>query len=187
MKVYTKTGDKGTSSLYNGERRHKTDGAFQALGDVDELNSLCGVAREFLIELDSEKSEQLESIQSRLLDVGSAVATPLENSSDGKLQRTLFDVSATSLLETWIDAMDKDLPALTNFILPSGGQAAAFLHLARAVCRRAERSVTLQVSQGACDASVAVYLNRLSDYLFTVARVASRKAQKPETTYQKVK
>lgn len=69
----------------------------------------------------------------------------------------------------------------------AGGQAAAFLHLARAVCRRAERSVTLQVSQGACDASVAVYLNRLSDYLFTVARVASRKAQKPETTYQKVK
>ena len=144
MKIYTKTGDKGTSSLYNGERRHKTDGAFEALGDVDELNSLCGVAREFLLLLDTERSEQvtcividlkpsalaghhllvpasqLESIQSRLLDVGSAVATPLENSSDGKLKRTLFDTSATSLLETWIDAMDKELPALTNFILPSG-------------------------------------------------------------------
>lgn len=144
MKIYTKTGDKGTSSLYNGERRHKTDGAFEALGDVDELNSLCGVAREFLIELDTERSEQvtcivrdlqavtstkldwfvcglqLESIQSRLLDVGSAVATPLENSSDGKLKRTLFDAAATCSLESWIDAMDKELPVLANFILPSG-------------------------------------------------------------------
>ena len=142
--MYTKTGDKGTSSLYNGERRHKTDGAFQALGDVDELNSLCGVAREFLSPLDAERSEQvcreqphesrhiessnlrlntvlqLQKIQSRLLDVGSAVATPLENSSDGKLKRTVFDDTATSALETWIDAMDAELPALTNFILPSG-------------------------------------------------------------------
>lgn len=185
MKVYTKTGDKGTSSLYNGERRHKTDGAFQALGDVDELNSLIGVAREFLLELDTERSGQLQTVQSRLMDVGSAVATPLENSSDSKLKRASFDSTAAPLLESWIDAMDEELPALTNFILPSGGQAAAFLHLARAVCRRAERSVILLVSQGACEEGVAVYLNRLSDYLFTVARIASRKAQQPETIYKK--
>lgn len=185
MKVYTKTGDKGTSSLYNGERRHKTDGAFQALGDVDELNSLCGVAREYMRTLETERSEQLKTIQSRLLDVGSAVATPLENSSNGKLQRTSFDEGATADLERWIDAMDEELPPLTNFILPSGGHAASFLHLARAVCRRAERSVTHLVSTGACEASVAIFLNRLSDYLFTVARVASRLDGQPETVYKK--
>jgi ATP:cob(I)alamin adenosyltransferase len=185
MKIYTKTGDKGSSSLYSGERRGKDDTVFAALGDVDELNSVIGVAREYTTSIDATLGEQLEIIQSRLLDIGSAVATPIPSSNDSKLQRVAFDPTATSHLEEWIDAWTSELPALTQFILPSGGPAASFLHMSRSVCRRAERSVIPLARAGSTDEAVAVYLNRLSDYLFTVARVAAKKAGKPETVYKK--
>lgn len=185
MKVYTKTGDKGTSSLYSGERREKDDAVFAALGDVDELNSVVGVAREYAASLDPKLATQLEIIQSRLLDVGSAVATPIPSSNDKKLQRVAFDASATDHLEKWIDDYTADLPALTQFILPSGGPASSFLHMARSVCRRAERSVVPLARDGSTETSVAVYLNRLSDYLFTAARHAAQKAGEPEVVYKK--
>lgn len=194
MKIYTKTGDKGTSSLYNGERRSKTDDVFKALGDVDELNSLLGIAREHIVE-ESTVGAQIQEIQSRLLDVGSCIATPPESSSESKRQRVEFESVHIERLESWIDVHAETLPALTQFILPSGGLAASHLHLARAVCRRAERSVlecharSVQVDsetdQGSSDSRVRVYLNRLSDYLFTVARVCAFKENRPEVTYRK--
>jgi ATP:cob(I)alamin adenosyltransferase len=117
---------------------------------------------------------QLAFIQSRLLDVGSAVATPVPSASGAKLARVAFDPAHTAQLEAWIDAHSATLPALTNFILPSGGPASSFLHVARSTCRRAERSVVPLVRGEETDAPVAVFLNRLSDYLFVAARVAVR-------------
>lgn len=206
FKVYTKTGDKGEASLYNGKRRAKTDPIFAALGDVDECNACIGVAAAQLqaslqaplngaantidsaapSEGASTMLEQLAEIQSRLLDVGSAVATPLNESSDRKAAIAAFDASATAALEQWIDAMDECLPPLTQFILPGGGEASARLHVARAVCRRAERAVvalgTEQVPEAAC-----VFMNRLSDYLFVAARKAALDAGAEETTYKKAR
>ena len=183
MKIYTKTGDGGSSSLYNGERRQKTDRIFAALGDVDELNSLIGIAREYLPVTGEELNTQLETIQSRLLDIGSCIATP-ESSSDTKLQRVAFSTDHVNHLEEWIDAHTSDLPTLTQFILPSGGKAAAHLHLARSVCRRSERS-TLACEEPERLKEVTRYLNRLSDYLFTAARVCALLDGRPEVLYRK--
>jgi len=185
FKVYTKTGDKGTSSLYNGERRDKDDAVFETLGDVDELNSAVGAAREFCSGNYPPLILQLEEVQSRLLDVGSAVATPALTSSSGKLERTRFDAEATEKLEGWIDRMDEELPPLKNFILPSGGKCGALLHVARSVCRRAERRTSALVKRELLEDTVSIYLNRLSDYLFTAARYAALKDGTVEVTYKK--
>ena len=117
-KVYTKTGDGGTSSLYNGERRSKDDEFFSALGDVDELNASVGLAREYCIGSSVALEAQLVEIQCRLLDVGSAIATPILSSNPGQLERAKFHTAITASLEAWIDAMDEELPPLKNFILP---------------------------------------------------------------------
>jgi ATP:cob(I)alamin adenosyltransferase len=183
--VYTKTGDKGTSSLYNGERRDKDDAIFSALGDVDELNAAIGLANEFVTSEGVGISEQLTEVQSRLLDVGSAVATPVDASSPAHLSRVIFSGDHAMQLERWIDAMDDELPPLKNFILPSGGLASAHLHVARTICRRAERSVTPLSREGHVSPIVAQFLNRLSDYLFVAARFASLKAGATEHIYKK--
>jgi cob(I)alamin adenosyltransferase len=128
---------------------------------------------------------QLAEIQSRLLDVGSAVATPIESSSDRKLSTVAFNSSAGGRLEMWIDEMDASLPTLTNFILPSGGKASAQLHVARAVCRRAERAIVSL--QSSVQPSVSIFLNRLSDYLFTAARYAALKDGRAEVIYKKAR
>jgi cob(I)alamin adenosyltransferase len=173
--LYTRTGDTGSSSLFSGERRSKDDAVFAALGDVDELNSMVGLAREFCSEAGVGLDDQLAYIQSRLLDCGSAVATPRAAASASAAARTAFPPDAVATLEGWLDAHDAQLPPLTAFILPSGGKAAASLHAARAVCRRAERAVVpLSFSRHDCESSVAVFLNRLSDYLFVAARTAVR-------------
>ncbi|PNW87885.1 hypothetical protein CHLRE_01g005850v5 [Chlamydomonas reinhardtii] len=186
MKIYTRSGDAGQASLFNGERLYKDDDVFQALGDVDELNSALGVASAFIT--NTKMLEQLETIQSRLIDVGSAVATPLPTSDEDKLQRTHFaGKEHTEQLEAWIDAMDEDLPKLTKFILPSGGQAAACLHHARSVCRRAERSVVVLSRRQAVSSEVNMYVNRLSDYLFTAARHAAMTQGAVEKVYQKAR
>lgn len=185
MKIYTKTGDTGVSSLYNGQRLPKDSPFFEALGDVDELNSTIGAAREFCPASASYTAEQLEFIQSRLLDVGSVVATPLSGSSEAQLARVRFDASHTPKLEGWIDAMTSELPPLKNFILPSGGHAAALLHMARAICRRAERHVVPLVRDSQADNEVQIFLNRLSDYLFTAARYLAMKEGKAEVIWRK--
>lgn len=188
MKIYTKTGDDGSSSLYNGERRQKTDIVFIALGDVDELNSLLGIVREFMPTVPgrdewSGLNKELEIIQSRLLDIGSCIATP-DSSSTSKLQRVLFSEDHISQVEKWIDSHASGLPVLTQFILPSGGKAAAHLHLARSVCRRAERS-TYACQESERLKNVTMYLNRLSDYLFTAARTCAVLDERPEVLYRK--
>lgn len=124
IKVYTKTGDKGTSQLYNGERRPKDDAVFEALGAVDELNASVGVAKEFLLVEKVTDPEfnlvgELEEVLSRLLDVGAAVATPLDTTkSQAKINRVSFSADNTTRLEKNIDKMDEQLPPLKNFILP---------------------------------------------------------------------
>lgn len=187
MKVYTKTGDKGTSQLFSGERRPKDDAVFKALGDTDELNAHIGVAVEYSRAAQNAfLPDKLEQIQSRLFDVGACIATPLTTASQSKKNRAgAFDEANVSALEEWIDEMDASLPPLTNFILPSGGGlASTHLHVARAVCRRAERRVVPLASAGDVDASVMRYLNRLSDFLFVAARFSALKEGKEETKWQ---
>ncbi|KAI8141174.1 Adenosylcobalamin biosynthesis, ATP:cob(I)alamin adenosyltransferase-like protein, partial [Fennellomyces sp. T-0311] len=190
MKIYTKTGDKGTSSLYNGERRDKDDLIFEALGKVNDSK---GKSNRLALEFCEEQSnvmglcEQIQWVQCCLQDIGSNIATPREQSNEQRLARTAFDAEGKHVaqLEHWIDAMDTELPRLTQFILPSGGRASASLHVARSVCRRAERRVQPLTRARLCDDSTSIYLNRLSDFLFTAARYAALKQGKAEKVYKK--
>lgn len=191
FKIYTKTGDKGKSSLYTGERRVKNDVIFDALGDTDELNSTLGLAREFCLEITNKDvsmlaESQLIKVQSILLDIGSHIATPRTNSPQKQLDRLAnFDENLIKELELWIDEFDKELPTLKNFILPSGGKFASTVHMCRSICRRAERSLQPLLQSKDLDSNVCVYMNRLSDYLFTLARFAALKEEKNETIYKK--
>ncbi|XP_043094365.1 corrinoid adenosyltransferase [Puntigrus tetrazona] len=184
-KIYTKTGDKGFSSTFTGERRPKEDHIFDALGTTDELSSAIGLAREFCVDSGHSFTNQLEKIQCVLQDVGSNIATPRSSARDSHIKKTKFSSQAVIELERWIDSFTEELPPLTNFILPSGGKSSAALHVARAVCRRAERCVAPVVRSGETDPEVAKYLNRLSDYLFTVARYAAAKEGHGETIYKR--
>ncbi|XP_051981304.1 corrinoid adenosyltransferase [Xyrauchen texanus] len=184
-KIYTKTGDKGFSSTFTGERRPKEDHIFDALGTTDELSSAIGLAREFCIDKGHTFTDQLEKIQCVLQDVGSNIATPMSSARDSQIKKTKFSSQPVIELERWIDSFTEQLPPLTNFILPSGGKSSAALHVARAVCRRAERCVAPIVRSGEADPEVAKYLNRLSDYLFTLARYAVMKEGIAETVYKR--
>ena len=195
FKIYTRTGDAGSSSLFNGERRSKDHEVFEALGDSDELNAAIGLARAHC-EMQSASGKslhdimtQLDTVQSRLLDVGSAVATPRSSSNEKQLARVRFcdDGASVSSLEQWMDELDQELPPLRNFILPSGGLSASSLHLARAICRRTERSLTRLVLAEECEQAVGVYVNRLSDYLFVAARAAAARGGAQETAYKKAR
>ncbi|XP_048370241.1 corrinoid adenosyltransferase MMAB [Sphaerodactylus townsendi] len=182
-KIYTKTGDKGFSSTFTGERRAKDDQIFDALGTLDELSSTIGLCAEFGSEHNHSFLEELHKVQRMLQDAGSNVATPISSARESHLKRTSFSEKPILELETWIDRYSDQLPPLTAFILPSGGKSSAALHLSRAVCRRAERCVVPLVKSGEADANVAKYLNRLSDYLFVLARYAARKEGKEEKVY----
>ncbi|XP_014016253.1 corrinoid adenosyltransferase MMAB isoform X1 [Salmo salar] len=184
-KIYTKTGDKGFSSTYTGERRPKEDRVFEALGTTDELSSAIGLAREFCIDKGHSFTDQLDKIQCVLQDVGSNIATPQSSARESHIKKTKFSSQPVADLERWIDEFTEKLPPLTSFILPSGGKSSAALHIARTVCRRAERSVSPIVRSGEADPDVAKYLNRLSDYLFTVARYTAMKEGNEETIYKR--
>ncbi|XP_072443992.1 corrinoid adenosyltransferase MMAB [Chiloscyllium punctatum] len=184
-KIYTKTGDKGFSTIFTGERRRKDDIIFEALGSTDELTSAIGLAVEFCLDQGYEFGEELYKIQCVLQDVGSNVATPISSARESHLKRTAFSEKPVIELENWIDRYTKQLPPLSNFILPSGGKCSASLHLARAICRRAERGIFRIVQAGEADQNAARYLNRLSDYLFTLARYAAMKEGKREQIYKR--
>ncbi|CAO3614750.1 unnamed protein product [Cunninghamella echinulata] len=139
------------------------------------------------LEDDTFLTERLEKIQCWLQDAGSNIATPRENSKTAQLKKTTFDTDGEIVkeLENWIDTMDEELPKLTKFILPSGGKASATLHVSRSVCRRAERRVQPLLRLHQCDNSVAIFLNRLSDFLFTAARLACKHEGKEEKIYKR--
>jgi len=163
MKVYTRTGDDGETSLLSGGRVRKDDLRVEAYGTVDELSSLVGLLRCELVP--DNVAQHLVDVQRSLFAVGSSLAEP-----EGRTvhEKGSWDVGQ---LESWIDAMDSELPELRAFILPGGCRGAAVAHVARAVCRRAERRVaTLSATEAGAPDGVLRYLNRLSDALFTLAR-----------------
>ncbi|GBB87160.1 hypothetical protein RclHR1_01360031 [Rhizophagus clarus] len=182
--VYTRTGDKGKSSLYNGERRSKTDDIFNALGTVDELSSCIGIANHYCKKVENGLEDKLVEIQCKLIEVGSNIATPRNSSHTSKLSFTSFDEENVNLLEAWIDNLDSQLPPLKNFILPSGGESAVFLHQCRSVCRRAERVTVPLVEAEVAEQSVGKYLNRLSDFFFVAARYAAMFEKQIENYYE---
>nr|XP_028560785.1 corrinoid adenosyltransferase [Podarcis muralis] len=182
-KLYTKTGDQGFSSTFTGERRAKDDQIFDALGTLDELSSAIGLSAEFGSEGGHSFVQELHQVQCVLQDAGSNVATPISSARESHLKRTSFSEKPILELEAWIDHYSEQLPPLTAFILPSGGKSSTALHLSRAICRRAERCVIPLVKMGEADADVAKFLNRLSDYLFVLARYAAMKEGKQEKIY----
>lgn len=185
MKIYTKTGDKGETSLFTGQRVPKTDPFIEALGTVDECNSAIGTALSFLPqnpEMDDTR-QQLETIQHALFDVGAALATPRTRANTSKLEKTRFDHQEIEQLEKWIDKMEAELPPLKAFILPGGHSAGAALHLARSICRRSERRVLPLYRDEDVSDTVLIYLNRLSDYLFSVSRYVNFLMKCPETKW----
>lgn len=169
MKIYTKTGDDGTTGLVGGSRVEKTDVRMTAIGEVDELNAALGWVR--AAGLPDDIDQTFASVQSRLFDLGAELATPQESKFDNA---NLSDSDVTAL-EQCIDAWEGELAPLANFILPGGSEAAARCHIARSVCRRAERAV-LMFHHDVPQRDVALaFLNRLSDTLFVAARTVNHR------------
>lgn len=184
--IYTRTGDKGTTSLFSGERVPKNNPFIEAIGTVDEGNSALGLALS-LLPKDKKYDEtraQLEMVQHALFDVGAALATPRSCHENKKLEKTRFDHESIQLLEAWIDAMDAKLPVLKKFILPGGHPSGAALHLCRSIIRRAERLVIPLYEQADVTQEVLVYLNRLSDYLFMASRFVNQELHIHEITWK---
>jgi cob(I)alamin adenosyltransferase len=167
-KIYTRTGDAGETGLFDGTRVSKDDPRVEATGDVDELASWVGVVLATLD--DAELAAMLRQIQRDLFALGARVADPTRRIAS-RVEKAALAPESAKRLEDWIDTLDAGLPALRRFILPGGTQAGALLHLARSVCRRAERRL-VAVGPGA-DAQVLIYVNRLSDLLFVMARTAN--------------
>lgn len=181
MKIYTKTGDGGETGLWGGARVPKDAARVQAYGTVDECNAAIGVARAALAgepEL-AALDELLARIQNQLFVVGADLATPGEAANIPRV-----GPAEVAFLEQTIDALEAELPALTQFILPGGSPAAAQLHLARTVCRRAERWVVQLGRHEPVGPDVGVYLNRLSDCLFVLARAANARLGRPDVPWQ---
>ncbi len=179
MKIYTKTGDRGETGLFGGPRVRKSDPRVEAYGDVDELNASLGTAR--AIVEDPELDAELGRIQAELFCVGAELATP--HGAKARSAIPPVDPAWTARLERAVDAWDAELPPLTRFVLPGGTRTAAALHVARTVCRRAERRAVALAAEAEVEGEVLTYLNRLSDLLFTAARLANHRARHDEPTW----
>ena len=182
MKIYTKTGDKGTTALFGGTRVPKHHIRIDSYGTVDELNSHIGLIRDQ--EIDPRSKEILVHIQDRLFTVGAVLATDpekmtLKNGKD-RLNIPRVDEEDITLLETEMDKMNDHLPPMTHFVLPGGHTTVSYCHIARGVCRRAERLTTALYELEPFDEHTLKYLNRLSDYLFVLARKLSNDLQADE-------
>ena len=185
MKVYTKTGDKGTTALFGGTRVPKDHIRIESYGTVDELNSYIGLIRDQ--EIKQHYKDILIEIQDRLFTVGAILATPPEKevlkNGEKRLQNLGIVESDIELLEKEIDAMEDSLPQMTHFVLPGGHTTVSYCHIARCVCRRAERlAVHLSHNEPVADITIK-YLNRLSDYLFVLARKLSKDLQADEVQW----
>jgi len=181
MRIYTRTGDLGSTGLFGGGRVPKHHPRVAAYGDVDELNSALGLARatpptDFFDEL-------LERIQRDLFSIGGHLATPDPVKVTAALAKAELSEARVAEFEKTIDDADGELPPLRAFVLPAGTPKAAALHLARTVCRRAERSVVALHQDTAVPGVFLIYLNRLSDLLFTLARLANRRGGKDDVTW----
>ena len=175
-KIYTKTGDDGSTGLVNGERVPKSNLRVRAFGDVDETNSVIGIAR---LHLDNTKIDKMLSrIQNDLFDLGADLATPItsEDTKDNKIDLRI-NASQTLRLEKEMDRLNLDLLPLSSFILPGGSAPSAYLHQARTVCRRAERICVALESEQTLNKNALIYLNRLSDFLFIAARWCNNQGQ----------
>lgn len=181
MKIYTKTGDSGDTGLFGGGRVPKDDPRVEAYGDVDELNAVLGMARS--AELMPRIDEVLVPIQRDLFSIGALLATVDHDKMEQHLTKARISDERIAELEHAIDACDRELEPLKAFILPGGTQKAAALHVARTVCRRAERRVIRLQREVEIPQIVVVYLNRLSDLLFTLARFANMRAGAGEVTW----
>ena len=179
MKIYTKTGDSGDTSLFDGTRVRKTDPRVVAYGDVDELQACLGVVR--AAGLPADLDEMCVSLQRDLFALGARLADPSHKIAK-RVEKIVVNDDSVTRLEGWIDLLDTEIPKLRHFILSDGAPAGAALHLARTVCRRAERAV-LSLGTDAVEPVVLIYLNRLSDLLFTMARAANHRAGATETPW----
>ena len=179
MKIYTKTGDQGITSLLWGVRVPKSDLRIDAYGTLDELNSYVGLLRDQ--EVNKKRSELLKSIQDRLFTIGADLATVPGKDKVKKPDLLPEDVE---VLEKEMDAMDAELPMLTAFILHGGHTAVSFCHLARTVCRRSERIVVELASEEQVSGLVIQYLNRLSDFLFVLGRKMAQELEVEEVTWK---
>jgi cob(I)alamin adenosyltransferase len=172
MKIYTKTGDKGKTSLFGGTRVPKYHNRIEAYGTVDELNSYIGLIRDQ--KTDKKTFNVLIKIQNELFTLGAMLATPPEKeklkSGKDRLNIPKINDEDITYLETEIDEMNETLPQMTNLVLPGGHTTVSFCHIARCVCRRAERIVVSIADKEIIDNNIIMYLNRLSDYLFVLAR-----------------
>ncbi len=177
MKIYTKTGDAGETSLFDNTRVSKADARVDAYGEVDELNACLGAAR--AAGVGDDVSAALELIQKDLFALGARLADPSARIA-ARVAKAAITEADVERLEKIIDRLETEVPPLRRFILPGGALAGSLLHLARTVCRRAERRV---IALGVSEAILIVYLNRLSDLLFVMARAVNHRAKAPETEW----
>ena len=179
MKIYTKTGDSGETSLFDNTRVSKSDTRVDAYGEVDEVNACLGAAR--AAGMDDDMAALVESLQKDLFALGARLADPSSRIAP-RVEKAVIGEAAIERLEHAIDRLEETLPPLRRFILPGGSPAGALLHLARTVCRRAERRV-VALGTGTVDPVLIVYLNRLSDLLFVMARAVNHRSGVPETEW----
>ena len=176
MKIYTKTGDKGTTSLFGGTRVPKHHIRIESYGTVDELNSYIGLVRDLI--KDDKLKKELIHIQHILFALGASLATPPDKeklkNGENRLKMQQIEVADIQHLEKAIDRMNESLPMMTHFILPGGHPTVSHCHIARCICRRAERVATLLDESDPIDMLILQYLNRLSDYLFVLGRQLSQ-------------
>lgn len=179
MKIYTKTGDKGTTALFGGKRVSKADLRIDTYGTVDELNSFVGLVRDQPV--NQIRKNILVEIQDRLFTIGSILATEPGNT---KVKIPSLVTEDVTLLEKEIDSMDAALPPMKSFVLPGGHESVSFCHIARTVCRRAERLTIALNETEPVDGIVIQYLNRLSDYLFMLSRKMSAELNAEEIAWK---
>lgn len=183
MKIYTRTGDQGETGLFGGGRVPKSHIRVEAYGAVDELNAALGVAAANVA--DEEIRERLERVQQDLFNLGASLATPGAEDASARAGTPPLPLGRIRDMEAWIDAATEETPPLKAFILPGGSRGSAALHLSRTVCRRAERAVVRLSRQDPTDPDVIRYLNRLSDLLFSLARLENHRAGVPDILWRK--